>query len=97
MTRRFWLCSATTSRISGIAGRCRSPRWGQDATIVAAELEFPDSSWNLAIAFSPARKVQIDGLKVQFVIPIRQPETWSMGFCKPGSLDEWRGAGKRGR
>ena len=63
---------------------------GQDAKIVAAELEFPQSAWNIALMFTPARNVKLDGLKVQFVTPIREPETWSLGFCKPGTLDEWR-------
>ncbi len=45
------------------------------------------------IMFSPPRKVAIDGLKVQFVIsltPMPQPETWALGFCQPGMLDQWR-------
>jgi hypothetical protein len=60
------------------------------AKVAAAELAFPQSAWNIAIAFSPPRKVAFDGLKVRFVIPIRQPETWALGFCKPGTLDQWR-------
>jgi hypothetical protein len=63
---------------------------GQEAKVAAAELAFPQSAWNIAIAFNPPRKVAFDGLKVRFVIPIRQPVAWALGFCKPGTLDQWR-------
>jgi hypothetical protein len=63
---------------------------GQGAKIVAAELEFPQAAWNLALQFNPPRPVRFVGLEVQFMIPIRESETWSLGFCKPGTLDDWR-------
>lgn len=63
---------------------------GERAKIVAAELEFPQAAWNIALQFNPPRPVRFDGLQVQFMIPIREPETWSLGFCKPGTLEEWR-------
>jgi len=61
-----------------------------DLTVVALELEFPGGKWNLASAFSPAQKVALNGVGLEFSIGSLTGDSWSVGFCKPGELQGWR-------
>jgi hypothetical protein len=67
---------------------------GINLKVVAAELEFPGGEWNLAFAFHPAQQVTFDGAGLKFSIGSDTGDAWSVGFCRPGQLEAWRG-GKR--
>lgn len=68
-------------------------RSSQDVTMAAAELEFPGGKWNLAFRFTPPLKVSLEGTAMRFTVRLMD-ETFAIGFCRPGELDEWR-RGKR--
>ncbi|MBL7043058.1 MAG: hypothetical protein ISR77_30780 [Pirellulaceae bacterium] len=63
---------------------------GADAPIVAMELAFPGASRNIAFSFDPARRIKLDGLRMQFKLPRDAGNHWAVGFCRPNGLDEWR-------
>jgi hypothetical protein len=63
---------------------------GADAPIVAMELAFPGASRNIAFSFDPPRRIELDGLRMQFRLPRDAGNHWAVGFCRPNSLDEWR-------
>ncbi|MEO5367745.1 MAG: heparinase II/III family protein [Magnetococcus sp. WYHC-3] len=60
--------------------------------ITAAELAFPDGGWSLAFQFMPPQLVRFDGTMLQFSIGNFTGDAWSIGFCRPGELDDWRQA-----
>jgi hypothetical protein len=59
--------------------------------VLAAELEFPGGKWNLAFQFAPPQEVTFDGLEMKFSLGSLNYDNWSVGFCKPGGFDAWRG------
>ena len=61
--------------------------------MAAAELEFPGGKWNLAFRFTPPQKVSLEGTAMRFTVR-PMDETFGIGFCRPGELDELR-RGKR--
>jgi hypothetical protein len=61
------------------------------AKVVAAELEFPGATWNLAFQFQPAQDVTFNGTELKFAIRALTRDNWQVGFCRPGALDHWRG------
>ena len=63
---------------------------GADAPIVAMELAFPDASRNIAFSFDPPRRIELDGLRMQFRLPRDKGNQWAVGFCEPNELDVWR-------
>jgi hypothetical protein len=63
---------------------------GADAPIVAMELAFPGASRNIAFSFHPARRIELDGLRMQFRLPRDAGNHWAVGFCRPNGLDQWR-------
>ena len=82
----------TWSRIVAVDadGREVTAKPGNELRIAAAELAFPGSQWNLAFSFTPPQPVTFNGTGLQFPIGTRNGDTWSVGFCKPGTLDDWR-------
>lgn len=58
--------------------------------IVAAELAFPGASWHLALAFDPPQKVSFEGAGLRFPLGSLTGDAWSLGFCRPDGLDDWR-------
>jgi len=71
-------------------GRDVTAKPGTDLRIAAAELAFPGAAWHLAFAFTPPQPVTFNGTELQFSIGTRNDDAWSVGFCRPGTLDEWR-------
>jgi len=64
---------------------------GSRMQVSAAELEFPASGWNLCFQFSPPQQLLLDaegGLR--FGIAGHANENWTIGFCRPGTLERWR-------
>jgi hypothetical protein len=81
-----------------IPGRWRSvegpPRWGQLETVqkklAAAELVFPRARWNLCFEFLPPQEVTVEGTGLRFTVDSLARAQWTVGFCKPGALSQWR-------
>ena len=71
-------------------GRETTAKPGTDLKIAAAELAFPGAKWRLAFSFIPPQPVAFNGTELRFPIGSRTGDAWSVGFCKPGELDEWR-------
>jgi len=63
---------------------------GTELKLAAAELAFPGAKWNLAFAFTPPQPVIFNGTELRFPIGSLNGDAWSVGFCKPGELDDWR-------
>jgi len=84
-----------------------APRWGRvvgvDASgreraagpgtgrVAAAELAFPDGGPSLAFQFEPPQEVTFTGEGLKFSLDGLGRQSWQVGFCRPGKLDEWRG------
>jgi hypothetical protein len=58
--------------------------------VIAAELEFPGTDRNIAFAFTPPQAVTFKGTSIEFSIGSLTGDRWSVGFCRPGELDQWR-------
>jgi hypothetical protein len=71
-------------------GREVKAKPGTGLSIAAAELAFPGAEWHLAFAFTPPQPVAFQGTELQFPIGSLNGDAWSVGFCKPGKLDDWR-------
>lgn len=59
----------------------------------AAELEFPDGKWNVAIKLEPPQEVTVKGMELRFTVDSLKGDNWQIGFCRPGRFDDWRGMG----
>ena len=78
-------------------GREAEAKPGSELAIAAAELAFPGGRWNLAFEFEPPQPVVLHGAGMSFPIGSLTGDRWSVGFCRPGRLDSWRGtSGERG-
>jgi hypothetical protein len=60
--------------------------------VVAAELEFPGTKWNLALRFEPAQEVAFNGTELKFAIGSWTNDNWQLGFCRSGEFEVWRGS-----
>jgi hypothetical protein len=61
--------------------------------VAAAELAFPGARWNLCYALLPPNALTFSGPGLTFALNILASEGWSMGFCRPGSLETWLSRG----
>jgi hypothetical protein len=59
--------------------------------VAAAELAFPDGGPSLAFQFEPPQEVTFTGEGLKFSLDGLGRQSWQVGFCPPGKLDEWRG------
>jgi hypothetical protein len=59
-------------------------------SIAAAELSFPAAKWHLCFELLPARAVTLTGTSMRFSVDPRTGDRWTVGFCRPGSLETWR-------
>jgi hypothetical protein len=59
--------------------------------LVAAELEFPRGTWNLAFNFAPPQEAAFQGARMKFALGSLASDNRQIGFCKPGEFDAWRG------
>ena len=66
------------------------PEPGSTFTGQAAELNFPDSDWNACFDFRPPQRVTFNGTELKFSIGSLTNDQWTIGFCRPGTLDAWR-------
>jgi hypothetical protein len=82
----------TWARIVAVdaSGREVAAKPGTDLKLVAAELAFPGAKWHVAFSFTPPQPVTLNGAEMRFPIGSLNGEAWSVGFCKPGKLDDWR-------
>jgi hypothetical protein len=73
-----------------------APRWTdkveRNGKIAAAELTFGAKASSLCIELDPPQAVTFDGAGMHFKIDATSGDTWSAGFCRPGSLEAWLGA-----
>jgi hypothetical protein len=76
-------------------GREVKAKPGTTLKIAAAELAFPGANWHLAFAFTPPQPVTFNGTELRFPIGSLNGDAWSVGFCKPGELDDWRKGSSR--
>lgn len=67
-----------------------APSSGSTLTLRAAELSFPGANWNLCFDFIPAQRVTFNGTELKFSIGSLRNDQWTVGFCRPGSLESWR-------
>jgi hypothetical protein len=72
-------------------GKEYEARPGPKVKVTAAELEFPGGKWNLAFQFNPPQEVAFNGTEMRFQLGSLTYDNWSVGFCKPGGFDAWRG------
>jgi Heparinase II/III-like protein len=72
------------------SGKEANAQPGAKVKVVAAELEFPGTKWNLAFKFEPAQEVAFNGTEMKFAIGSWTNDNWQVGFCRPGGLDAWR-------
>jgi hypothetical protein len=79
------------SRIIGGEGRGK----GGDAETVAlkkvsaAELAFPGGQWDLCFQFIPPKEIVFAGTGMKFELNSFTQDSWTIGFCKPGTLQAW--------
>lgn len=72
------------------AGRESEGQPGQELRTAAAELAFPESGWSLAFKFDPPQPVTFKGAGLAFPLGSLTGDRWSVGFCRPGTLEAWR-------
>src|SRR5262249_44935739 len=75
----------------GLDGKEYEAQPGPKVKVLAAELEFPGAGWNLPFKFGPPQEVAFNGTEMKFSIGSLNYDNWSVGFCKPGGFDAWRG------
>jgi hypothetical protein len=61
--------------------------------VVAAELAFPEAKWNLCFEFKSPQEVSFNGAGMSFQLDSLNGDSWSVGFCEPGTLGTWRWKG----
>ena len=68
----------------------KSPTPGSTVTVKSAELNFPGAKWNICFDFIPAQAVTFDETELKFSIGSLTNDQWTVGFCSPGTVDDWR-------
>jgi hypothetical protein len=62
---------------------------GASRKVSAAELSFPGAQWNICFQFVPPKDVVFAGTGMKFELNISTLDSWTIGFCKPGTLQTW--------
>jgi hypothetical protein len=73
------------------AGHESDARPGPAVRVAAAELAFPGGHASLAFQFQPPQEVAFQGSEMKFTLGSLTGDNWSIGFCRPGEFDAWRG------
>ena len=68
----------------------RPPTFGSTHTVKAAELDFRGANWNICFDFVPAQPVTFNATELKFSIRSLKNDQWTVGFCRPGTLEAWR-------
>jgi hypothetical protein len=68
----------------------KAPTHGSTITVKSAELSFSGATWNICFDFVPAQVISFHGTRLEFSIGSFINDSWTIGFCRPGSLESWR-------
>ena len=77
-------------RVVAADGGTLMPEAVESRSTAAAELAFPGGRWHVCFEFLPARAVALAGTGMRFSVDPRRGDRWTVGLCRPGSLEAWR-------